>query len=185
MPHWNKKRSGLASIEHVISKRNLPRLNDPSLLDYYLPYNDFFFQSNANATVSSRPNNFDLETRVVTDLSILEQHKIIANTLDNGIAFNNMRIYYSHLLNSVNNIFQKSLSMDPDLRINIKIVHFLFAEIPNHSLWALNSIVGMNVKSPYNGKETLNSKYALDSFKVYLNNLNFPFTYDIAVGFIK
>lgn len=44
------------------------------------------------------PREFNIETLIVTDLSVLKQHQDYAKSTDNNLVFQQMKIYFSHVL---------------------------------------------------------------------------------------
>lgn len=69
----------------------------------------------------------NVETLVVLDISIYNYYKHLVQSDDLSIILENIRVYYAHIINSVDNKFQNSLSNDPDIRINIKLTNILVA----------------------------------------------------------
>lgn len=82
--------------------------------------------------VNGEPVVADVETLVVVDVSIYEDHKEYLKTTDQERILDHIRLYYAHTMNGVNDKYQNSLADDPDLRINIKLVHLLILTVFNY-----------------------------------------------------
>ena len=67
----------------------------------------------------------NVETLVVIDHSIYDEHKKYLETDNEEQILNHIRLYYIHSMSGVNDKYQNSLENDPELRINIKLVHIL------------------------------------------------------------
>ena len=94
-----------------------------------------------------------------------------------------MKIYYSHLFNGVNQHYQDSLANDPDLRITIKLKNFLF--FTNQTEWTNQYRNGIPGYAMHKGREVLKAGAVLDSFRNFMNENKFPFTYDMAIATFK
>lgn len=71
----------------------------------------------------------DVETLVVVDTSIYEDHKNYLAVTNQQTILDHIRIYYAHTMNGVNDKYQNSFINDPDLKINIKLVHLLILTV--------------------------------------------------------
>jgi hypothetical protein len=70
-----------------------------------------------------------VEILIVTDESVFNDHTKFAKTSDPSLALLNMRIYFTHLINGVNKLFQNSLSNDTNLHITVTHKNFLFLTV--------------------------------------------------------
>ena len=73
-----------------------------------------------------KPIHLYVELLVVVDKTIYLDHQKILKTNDSDLILNNIRVYYSHFFNGVNQQYQNSFNNDPDLRISIKLKNLLF-----------------------------------------------------------
>lgn len=71
----------------------------------------------------------NVEVMVVVDPSAYENYKNFSNATNDETLFDNIRIFYAHKIKGVNEMFHNSLKNDPDLRINIKLVHVLIITV--------------------------------------------------------
>ena len=55
--------------------------------------------------VSGQPITLTVETVVVADYSILLKQRVLLNTTNDDLCFQNMKIYYSHMMAAVTNAF--------------------------------------------------------------------------------
>lgn len=76
--------------------------------------------------VNGQPITLYVELLLVTDFSIYAKMQAFSGLTAQNDTFSFMRIYYTHLINAVNQRFATSLATDADLRIIIKITKFLF-----------------------------------------------------------
>ena len=81
----------------------------------------------------------NVEILIVVDPSVYENHKIFLNSTDDKHVFDNIRKYYAHTINGVNDKFYNSFKNDSDLTIGIQLAHvliltvkFLFHKKNNH-----------------------------------------------------
>ena len=134
--------------------------------------------------MNGQPINLYVELLIVADQTIYQDHKRFLQTNDSNLIFENMKIYYSHFFNGVNQHYQNSLSSDPDLRLSIKLRNFLF--FTNYTSWTDNTKYGVAGQLTYNGKEVLIATQSLSAFSSYMEtNIALPFTYDMAVSLFK
>ena len=144
----------------------------------------FFLSSFRN----KRSNNgvpFDLyvETLVVTDYTVFDDHKIRAGSTDSNKVMSHMRVYFAHLFNG---IAQRYLnSADSDLRIFVKLSNYLFLNNLTESNWTSSTLYGVPGNPTYDGKEVVNSELVLGALKDYINSLSLSFSFDHAIGFFK
>lgn len=52
-------------------------------------------------SVNGAPTVLEVETLIVTDLTIYNKHKTLTNSTDPNVIYAQMRIYYAYLLNAV------------------------------------------------------------------------------------
>ena len=76
--------------------------------------------------VNGQPITLYVELLLVTDYSIYVKMQTFSGLTAQNDTFSFMHIYYTHLINAVNQRFATSLATDADLRIIIKITKFLF-----------------------------------------------------------
>jgi hypothetical protein len=145
-----------------------------------------------------------VETLVVTDTSVFLDHQRHANTKDQDLVFLHMKIYFTHLMNIVNQRYINSFKNDPELRIYIKTKNFLFLTVEYYfflpfifflnfkfsktstsSSWTDPKLVGDINYPTYNGRPVVVTTKTLDAFINYMNSLKLPFAYDHAVGLFK
>ncbi|RNA04998.1 A disintegrin and metallo ase with thrombospondin motifs 3-like [Brachionus plicatilis] len=192
--HVPKKngRLGHLTYEHLLQKRNLNDLMNSSVnfekvKDYkiiaedYQPENRNEMNKNSRA-VDGEPIVADVETLVVIDPSIYEDHKEFLQTNDQEIIFDHIRLYYAHTMNGVNDKYQNSMTTDPDLRISIKLVHILILTDPDVATWTRADIVGDTDVTHYNGRQVVLADETLNEFGNFLQGLTIDFDYDHAVG---
>ncbi|CAF1126253.1 unnamed protein product, partial [Brachionus calyciflorus] len=122
---------------------------------------------------------------VVTDSSVFDAHRAFLKTNNVNLTLDFMRIYYSHLINQVNSLFQNSFSNDPNLRINIKASDFLFITRQIDSPWSNPSLTGDNFVISYRGKRVIIDTLALDSFRNSMNAIRTINNYDHVIGFMN
>jgi hypothetical protein len=67
-----------------------------------------------------------IELLVVADKTILDNHKRFTQSEDLESNFVHMKVYYTHFVNAINQRFQNSLVNDVDLKVQIKLVNFVF-----------------------------------------------------------
>jgi hypothetical protein len=125
-------------------------------------------------SVNGSPLTLYVEILVVADSSIYEDHKLFADSTDPAIVRSQMRIYYSHVINGVNERFKNSFAHDPDLKIMVVCKNFLF--IQNKSDYSLRT---------GNSSSCMHDKSALDRFSQFMSLKSFPFQFDLAIGFFK
>ena len=76
--------------------------------------------------VNGQPINLFVETVLVADRTIYDDHQRFAKITDPDLTFQFMKIYYSHFFSGVNQHYVNSLTDDADLRISIKLKNFIF-----------------------------------------------------------
>ncbi|RNA00332.1 A disintegrin and metallo ase with thrombospondin motifs 1, partial [Brachionus plicatilis] len=192
--HVPKKngRLGHLTFEHLLQKRNLNDLMNSSVnfekvKDYKIIPEDYQSENRNEINKNSRavdgePIVADVETLVVIDPSIYEDHKEFLQTNDQEIIFDHIRLYYAHTMNGVNDKYQSSMTTDPDLRISIKLVHILILTDPDVATWTRADIVGDTDVSHYNGRQVVLADETLNEFGNFLQGLTIDFDYDHAVG---
>ena len=67
-------------------------------------------QNKFKRAVNGQPVNLYVETLIVTDLTVFEDHKRFAQSTDTNVVFQHMRIYFAHLINGVKNYLYKNLN---------------------------------------------------------------------------
>jgi hypothetical protein len=82
-----------------------------------------------SSRISTTPVNLVVEVLIVTDPSVYEVHKKFCKTSDKSKIFQHMRIYYSHIINGVNQRFLNSLKNDSEISITLKLTNFLFLTV--------------------------------------------------------
>lgn len=82
-------------------------------------------------SVNDSPVELNVETLLVVDPTVYQDHKKYLKSTDDNLIFDHIRVYYAHLFNGVNAKYQNSFSNDPELRINIKLVHVLIITVQN------------------------------------------------------
>jgi hypothetical protein len=142
----NKKRRSVGGKKHALLKRDLIQQTNEEealLIEKNASMEDEVFDkkgkiifhksrknpSRVNKKNPRRPTNLFIEMLVVTDESIFNDHKRFANTNDTAQVFMHMKIYYSHLLNGVNQRYANSFVNDADLRIHVRLTNFLFLTV--------------------------------------------------------
>ncbi|CAF0750863.1 unnamed protein product [Brachionus calyciflorus] len=180
----SEERTGPKANDQIVKKRRTSRSLEISYPEYFIAGNDYKLPYKLDQPMFPRPFTLDLEILIVTDLTILNDFQTLLNTTDKTKIFSYMRIYYSHLINSVNQLFKRSLNNDPDLRINLRVVDFFLFEYVDELYWTSYFVAGDEIRY-FNGREVLNSRYSLNAFKVFMNNLKIPFEYDLAIGFLN
>ncbi len=148
----------------------------------------------------SEPVRAVVETLVVTDGSVFDGFMRDSQIKNLDYIFQSMRIYYNHLMNSVkiliiiinsnnfifyvicifykvNKVYNASFITDPDLRIEIKVVHYLFLVEPRHLDW-------VRMKKHANSIVTVLGRDTLASFSQYINQHFSHLSFDHAIGFI-
>ena len=77
-------------------------------------------------TLNGKLTNLFVELLVVADKTIFDNHKrfIQSENLESIVV--HMKIYYAHFVNMINQRFQNSLIADANLKVQIKLVNFVF-----------------------------------------------------------
>ncbi|RNA20468.1 A disintegrin and metallo ase with thrombospondin motifs [Brachionus plicatilis] len=88
-----------------------------------------------------------------------------------------MRVYFSHLMHSVDQKYQNSFKNDLQMKINILLTNFLFLTDPLETTWADSSISGDPQYPTYDGKEVIVANPALIRFR--LSNVFKIFKFDL------
>ena len=70
-----------------------------------------------------------METLLVTELSFYNRMKEYTGISEQSVLFEYMKIYLSHVINGVNLRYKNSLLKDPELKLTIKLVNFLFLTV--------------------------------------------------------
>jgi hypothetical protein len=78
---------------------------------------------------SMEPVKLYVKLLVVTDPTVFYDHQRFAQTTNTDLVFLHMKIYFAHLINSVNQRFLQSFRNDPDLNLTIKLQNFLFLTV--------------------------------------------------------
>lgn len=123
-----------------------------------------------------------VELLLVTDPTVYEVHRKFCKTNDKEKIFQHMRIYYSYLINGVNQRFQNSLRNDTEIKLSVKLTNFLFLTNPSESEWTNPKLVGDKVHLKYRGREVITVTPVLTAFTKYMNSKTLPFQYDHAIG---
>ena len=76
-----------------------------------------------------------------------------------------------------------SLEKDPDIKITIKPANFLFLTEPVN--WTNPIMVGDKYHKNYKGQEVIVAGDTLAAFRDFMEEKEFPFEYDHAVGLFK
>lgn len=74
------------------------------------------------------------------DISVYNYYKNLVQSSDLNLILENIRVYYAHVINSVNQKYQNSLSNDPDIRINIRLTNILVASVNTQAKKKFNFI---------------------------------------------
>ena len=82
-----------------------------------------------SAADGSPPVQLYVETLLVVDHSVYDKIVQLTGLTNQNSIFQYMRIYLSHIMNGVNQVYQKSLENDPDLMISIRLCNFLFLTV--------------------------------------------------------
>lgn len=119
---------------HLLYKRALkPEINNLNFGQDFIPNPNYKPKENINKkrqrAFNGQPIVADVETLVVIDPTVYQDHKKLLNSSDDSKIFEHIRVYYAHTMNGVNEKYQNSLKTDPDLRINIKLVHVLILTV--------------------------------------------------------
>lgn len=101
-------------------------MTDVILQKFFNLRKDFRFRPKA---VNGQPVVFTLEALVVVDPSVYNLFKTFLNTNNDDLIFENIRAYYAHVMNGVDNKYQNSLRNDPDLRMNIRLVQIIIVTV--------------------------------------------------------
>ncbi|CAF0955496.1 unnamed protein product [Brachionus calyciflorus] len=188
---WNSEHYDLvhdSQSKHLLFKRkiddNIEFNTDYIVPDEYknLQKNDF---NNRPRAVNNQPVVFTVEILAVVDPSVYNLFKTFLNTTNDDLIFENIRVYYAHVMNGVDSKYQNSLKNDPDLRINIKLVHIIIITNQADAKWTDIKIVGDSTYPTYNGVEVILKEKVLTEFKKFINSLNSSYVYDHAVVVFK
>lgn len=68
-------------------------------------------------TLNGEPVQLYVETLIVTDLSVYNDHQRITKSTDQNVVFQHMKLYFSHVINGVNKLI---------LTIHHRLNNFLF-----------------------------------------------------------
>ena len=115
---------------------------------------------NQDQRIIQRPNLFTsepvplvVELLVVADPSVYEAHRRYCRTRDKAKVFQHMRIYFSHLINGVNQRYQNSLRGDTEISISIKLTNFLFLTVKlfvfNRACWPTKLTIFKIIKTVF------------------------------------
>lgn len=58
-------------------------------------------------TLNGEPVQLYVETLIVTDLSVYNDHQRITKSTDQNVVFQHMKLYFSHVINGVNKLILK------------------------------------------------------------------------------
>jgi hypothetical protein len=72
---------------------------------------------------------------VVTDQSVYTAQQKFENSNNQELVFLHMRIYFAQLLYITNSRYTNSLKTDPDMRLNIQVISFLFLTVVIFNLY--------------------------------------------------
>ncbi|RNA12759.1 A disintegrin and metallo ase with thrombospondin motifs 3-like [Brachionus plicatilis] len=183
--HQIKKRSvnsdySSQNLDYIISPETFAKINNTIR---------FLFQKWSSSRkktgrvgLDGQPINLYVELLVVTDSSVYDYHRRFIGTDDQSLIFSQMRIYYAHLINGINQRYTNSLMNDPDLKIFIVLKNYLFLTNPADQTWLDVENVGDSNFSTYEGKEVVITDKTLTAFTNFMNSKTFQFTYDHAVA---
>ncbi|RNA34108.1 ADAM family mig-17-like [Brachionus plicatilis] len=187
LPNLNFKRSrrSIKKINHRLFRQNLTDFN----VSCQTQLNDII-QSKQVKLRSDRifnggPLIINVETLAVLDISIFNYYKNLIQSNDLSLILEHIRVYYAHVINSVNQKFQNSLATDPDLRINVRLTNILVASNAKESIWTDRSHVGDPSFPIYGNREVIIIGKALSKLGSYLNSLELNFEFDHAVGITR
>lgn len=79
--------------------------------------------------LNQRPVIFNVETLAILDYSVIQNHMRFLQTSDLNIISKHIKLYYTFVFNGVNQRYQNSLSIDPDMRINILLSNILIPSV--------------------------------------------------------
>ncbi|RNA32392.1 A disintegrin and metallo ase with thrombospondin motifs 5-like [Brachionus plicatilis] len=132
--------------------------------------------------VNGNPLNMEVETLLVVDPTVYEDHKAFLQTTDDTAIFDHIRTYYAHTFNGVDDKYQRSLENDPDLRLRIRLIHVLIITNPLESTWTDVNIVGETGNEFYNGKEVILSRLTLNELQRFVDRQGLTFEFDHVIG---
>ncbi|RNA07290.1 A disintegrin and metallo ase with thrombospondin motifs 5-like [Brachionus plicatilis] len=127
----------------------------------------------------------NLETIIVADYSLINEHKRISKSEDLDVVFNNLRIYLSHVMHAVDQKYQNSFKNDNEMKINIFLTNFVFVTDPAEAPWVDPSLVGDPNNPTYDNQDVIVATPTIQSFKNYMESKTFPFEYDHAMALFK
>ncbi|CAF0922549.1 unnamed protein product, partial [Brachionus calyciflorus] len=183
--HYNS-----ANNRHLIKKRSTDNVNKNEVIDYIISNKTLEALRNSSKAnkmstrvgTNGEPLYLFVELLVVTDSTVFQYHKNFMGSSDQNLIFSQMRIYYAHLINGINQRFTNSLVTDPDLRIFIVLKNFLFLTNAQDLTWLNINNVGEPGYPTYENKEVVLTGKTLNAFTTFMNSKNFEFTYDHAVA---
>ncbi|RNA12828.1 flocculation FLO11-like [Brachionus plicatilis] len=131
----------------------------------------------------------EVETLLVVDPTVYEDHKAFLQTTDDTAIFDHIRTYYAHTFNGsyVDDKYQRSLESDPDLRLRIRLIHVLiitkiYIENRVESTWTDVNIVGETGNEVFNGKEVILSRLTLNELQSFVDRQGLTFEFDHVIG---
>ena len=74
---------------------------------------------------------------VVTDQSVYAAQQRFSNSNNQELVFLHMRVYFAQLMYICNSRYSNSLKTDPDMRLNIQVIAFLFLTVGFLNLFLL------------------------------------------------
>ena len=86
-------------------------------------------QKRKKRALNGKPVDTYVETLVVTDQTIYNDMKAFVNSTNNNIILQNIRIYFAHVFNGINQRYQNSFSNDPDLNLNVVLQNILILQV--------------------------------------------------------
>lgn len=167
--------------EHIVIKRSL-NLNAEKLSknDYLLVSEKKVPSTKKRRSLNGKPLILNVEVLAVLDSSIYDGHKRILETDDDSLIRDAIQTYYAYVFNGVDYKYQRSLSNDKDLRVNIKLTNILIQN-SEEAKWAdpnLNGIPGVESKD---GREVLNAAKSIEEFSKLKKNFNLKFDHATAI----
>jgi hypothetical protein len=130
-----------------------------------------------NRALNGAPVQMYGEVVLVADQTIYNDHVIFAGTTTQSLVFLHMRIYFTHVMNGVNQRYINSLSSDPDLRLTISLKNILIST--STPTWSASTGV------TFEGRDVIIAATALNAFKAEFESQSLTFTYDHAVALTK
>jgi hypothetical protein len=140
---------------------------------------------------------------IVADQTVYEDHKKYLNINDQNIIFQYMRMYFASFSYLNNLRYYNSLKNDPDLRITMTSVGFIFLTVKSFKeyflayfklyiiyqepiSWTDPTVCGFsNMPTNSAGKVVIDGSCSLRKFGEYVNKLSLSYNVDDAIGVYK